>query len=108
MRINEYRGNYPLSLIDQAKAIVELTHEDVSEITNALYKRMKKHPYPEQKRRYSDFMILLQLLESGTVDDWTVEQIATYRGMTGIEQVDDDEPDFLPVETKTIKKEEEN
>lgn len=102
MRINEYRGNYPLSLIDQAKAIVELTHEDVSEITNALYKRMKEHPYPEQKRRYTDFMILLQLLESGTCDDWTIEQVATHRGMTCIKQVDNDNPGFLPV--KTTKK----
>lgn len=81
MRINEYRGNYPLSLIDQAKAIVELTHEDVSEITNALYKRMKEHPYPGQKRRYTDFMILLQLLESGTFDDWTVEKVKEYRNI---------------------------
>ena len=79
MRINEYHGNYPLSLIDRAKAIVELTHDDVSEITNALYKRMKEHPYPEQKRRYSDFMILLQLLESGTLDNWTVERVKEYR-----------------------------
>ena len=79
MRINEYRGNFPLSLIDQAKAIVELTHEDVSEITNALYKRMKEHPYPEQKKRCTDFMILLQLLESGTLDNWTIDRVKNFR-----------------------------
>lgn len=79
MRINEYYGNYPLSEINKAKAVVELTHEDVSEITNALYERMKKHPHAENKRRYSDFMILLQLLESGTLDNWTVERVALHR-----------------------------
>lgn len=79
MRINEYYGNFPLSLIHQAKAIVELTHEDVSEITNALYKRMKEHPYPKQKKRYTDFMILLQLLESGTLDNWTIDQVKNLR-----------------------------
>lgn len=79
MRINEYRGNFPLSLIDQAKAIVELTHEDVSEITNALYKRMKEHPLPEQKKLCTDFMILLQLLESGTLDNWTIDRVKNFR-----------------------------
>lgn len=87
MRINEYCGNFPLSLIDQAKAIVELTHEDVSEITNALYKRMKEreHPLPEQKKLCTDFMILLQLLESGTLDDWTINRVKNLR----IEQCDE-------------------
>lgn len=99
MRIKEAKCANPAVQQDKNEAVVQLTYWDVSEIARALYKVMGKNE--KVKKLYSDFMILHQLLETGTLDDWTLERVAIHRGMKNIEQVDNDDPSFLPV--KVIK-----
>lgn len=95
---------------ESARVTLELTRQDMRFLTNALYRYITggQNQNKDVCHLYSDLLIADQLMETGVIDDWTIEQIAIHRGMTGIKQVDDDDPGFLPVKTKTIKKEEEN
>ena len=102
MRIKEYNGAYPISQMHLSHATVELTHSDVSTIANAMYEYTKTHQHPEIKRLYSDFLVAFQLMESGTVDDWTLARVASHRGMDIKEA--QNQMNVLPIEVIKEKK----
>ena len=96
MTIKELKGGTSLESNKDNKIVIELNPKEVADIAHGLYKTMGKNE--TTKRLYSDFMVAHYLLESGKLDDWAIERIATHRGMTGIKQVDNDDPGYLPVE----------
>lgn len=84
MVIRQLNGGAPLAQMKDNNATVELTYKDVSDIARSLYKMMSRDE--SVKKLYSDFMILHQLLETGTLDDWTVERVAIHRGVIETEK----------------------
>ena len=63
------------------KAVIELSKEEVLRIAACLYKRLDDEwkNWPSIKEVYSDFLVLCSLIESGRVDNWTIERTVHHR-----------------------------
>ena len=66
---------------ESARVTLEFTRQDMRFITNALYRYITggQNQNKDVCRLYSNLLIAEQLMETGVVDDWTIERVQEYR-----------------------------
>lgn len=71
----------PALYSSESDATLILTRRDVLIINGALYRYITggKNNDMDVRKLYSDLMIVEQLMETGRLDDWTVERVKEYR-----------------------------
>lgn len=78
---------------ETARVTLELTRQDMRFLTNALYHYIKggQNQNKDVCHLYSDLLIADQLMETGVVDDWTIDRVQDYRAGQYIPSDDDEE-----------------
>lgn len=82
MYIKKLKAASALHTTTDARVVLELTARETQIIGNALYRYITggKNGDKEVRNIYSDWMVIQQLMETGRLDDWTVERVQDYRG----------------------------
>ena len=78
---------------ESARVTLEFTRQDVRFLTNALYHYIKggQNQNREVCHLYSDLLIAEQLMETGVIDDWTIDRVKDYRAGQYIPSDEDEE-----------------
>jgi hypothetical protein len=78
---------------ESARVTLELTRQDMHYLTNALYRYITggQNQNKDVCHLYSDLLIADQLMETGVVDDWTIDRVQDYRAGQYIPSDDDEE-----------------
>lgn len=78
---------------ETARVTLELTRQDMRFLTNALYRYITggQNQNKDVCHLYSDLLIADQLMETGVIDDWTIDRVQDYRTGQYIPSDDDEE-----------------
>ena len=81
MRIKNLTAASSYSYQESAEVTLELTRQDMRFLTNALcrYINDSQNQNRDICRLYSDLLITDQLMDTGIIDDWTMDRVQDYR-----------------------------